>query len=196
MLAVPSPLTSTHIHWFYLGSQGQTNILGVMMSDDASFKDQIEKVAKKVRQKTGWVLRKFYSRKTLLMKTLFKTLVVPHIARNCGCQWNLLKSWKLKRYKGTLWTGFQPWEETTTGQSWRSWRWPRCKEGRREWYTSGRSNILIWFGESLYLITNSSHSFQTLFMFSSKLAIHNWFSCLVSSNQNWHAQYGLWPWLR
>ena len=53
--------------------------LGVMMSDDATFKDQIEKVAKKVRQKTGWVLRTFYSRKTLLMKTLFKTLVVPHI---------------------------------------------------------------------------------------------------------------------
>ena len=50
-----------------------------MMSDDATFKDQIEKVAKKVRQKTGWVLRTFYSRKTLLMKTLFKTLVVPHI---------------------------------------------------------------------------------------------------------------------
>ena len=53
--------------------------LGVMMSDDGSFKDQIEKVAKKVRQKTGWVLRTFYSRNTLLMKTLFKTLVVPHI---------------------------------------------------------------------------------------------------------------------
>ena len=53
--------------------------LGIMMSEDATFKDQIEKVAKKVRQKTGWVLRTFYSRKTLLMKTLFKTLVVPHI---------------------------------------------------------------------------------------------------------------------
>ena len=39
--------------------------LGVMMSDDASFKDQIEKVVKKVRQKTGWVLRTFYSRKTM-----------------------------------------------------------------------------------------------------------------------------------
>ena len=51
----------------------------VMMSDDATYMDQIEKVAKKVRQKTGWVLRTFYSRKTLLMKTLFKTLVVPHI---------------------------------------------------------------------------------------------------------------------
>ena len=49
-----------------------------MMSDDATYMDQIEKVAKKVRQKTGWVLRTFYSRKTLLMKTLFKTLVVPH----------------------------------------------------------------------------------------------------------------------
>ena len=53
--------------------------LGVLMSDDATFRDQIEKVARKVRQKTGWVLRTFYSRKPLLMKTLFKTLIVPHI---------------------------------------------------------------------------------------------------------------------
>ena len=64
--------------------------LGVMMSDDASFKDQIEKVAKKVRQKTGWVLRTFYSRKTLLMKTLFKTLVVPHIDY-CSQLWMPIK---------------------------------------------------------------------------------------------------------
>ena len=64
--------------------------LGVMMSDDGSFKDQIEKVAKKVRQKTGWVLRTFYSRNTLLMKTLFKTLVVPHIDY-CSQLWMPIK---------------------------------------------------------------------------------------------------------
>ena len=64
--------------------------LGVLMSDDATFKDQIEKVAKKVRQKIGWVLRTFYSRKTLLMKTLFKTLVVPHIDY-CSQLWMPIK---------------------------------------------------------------------------------------------------------
>ena len=65
--------------------------LGVMMSDDASFKDHIDKVMKKVRQKTGWVLRTFYSRKTMLMKTLFKTLILPHVDY-CSQLWMPVKT--------------------------------------------------------------------------------------------------------
>ena len=53
--------------------------LGVIMSDDGSFDEQIIKVVKKVRQKTGWILRTFYSRNQELMKTLYKSLVVPHV---------------------------------------------------------------------------------------------------------------------
>ena len=53
--------------------------LGVIMSEDATFNEHIEAVAKKVRQKTGWVLRTFYSRKLEFMKTTFKTLILPHV---------------------------------------------------------------------------------------------------------------------
>ena len=53
--------------------------LGVIMSDDGSFDEQINKVANKARQKTGWILRTFYSRNQELMKTLYKSLVVLHV---------------------------------------------------------------------------------------------------------------------
>ena len=72
--------------------------LGVMMSDDASFKDHIDKVMKKVRQKTGWVLRTFYSRKTMLMKTLFKTLILPHVDY-CSQLWMPVKTMEILKIK-------------------------------------------------------------------------------------------------
>lgn len=53
--------------------------LGVILSDTAKFDKQIESVAKKTRQKAGWVLRTFYSRNTQFMKSIYKTLVVPHV---------------------------------------------------------------------------------------------------------------------
>ena len=65
--------------------------LGVILSDDASFDDHILKVAKKVRQKIGWVMRTFYSRRQDLMKTLFKSLIVPHVDY-CSQLWMPIKS--------------------------------------------------------------------------------------------------------
>ena len=56
------------------------------MSDDATFDKHIENVVKKVRQKTGWVLRTFYSRRQDIMKTLFKSLIAPHI-NYCSQLW-------------------------------------------------------------------------------------------------------------
>ena len=53
--------------------------LGVQLSDDASFNAQIEKVIKKARQKSGWVLRTFYCRRPEFLKQMFKTLIQPHI---------------------------------------------------------------------------------------------------------------------
>ena len=53
--------------------------LGIIMSDDAKFKEHIDKVANKVRQKIGWVLRTFYTRRTDILKQLWKTLVQCHI---------------------------------------------------------------------------------------------------------------------
>ena len=51
--------------------------LGVIMNDQATFKDHIEKAISKARQKIGWILRTFMSRNTWFMKHLFKTLVIP-----------------------------------------------------------------------------------------------------------------------
>ena len=49
------------------------------MSEDATSNEQIEAVAKKVRQKTGWVIRTIYSRTQDFMKKMFKKLIVPQV---------------------------------------------------------------------------------------------------------------------
>jgi hypothetical protein len=53
--------------------------LGVIMSDTGKFDDHIEHVAKKVRTKVGWILRTFYTRRTDILKQLWKTLCQCHI---------------------------------------------------------------------------------------------------------------------
>jgi hypothetical protein len=53
--------------------------LGVIMTDDGRFEDHINKVVKTVRQKVGWILRSFYTRRTDVMKQLWKSLVQCHI---------------------------------------------------------------------------------------------------------------------
>ena len=44
--------------------------LEVIMADDGRFDCHIEKVVKKVRQKIGWILRTFYTRRTDMLKQL------------------------------------------------------------------------------------------------------------------------------
>ena len=53
--------------------------LGVMLSEDAQFKNHIDKVVAKTRQKSGWILRTFVNRSPYLMRTLLKTLVLAHV---------------------------------------------------------------------------------------------------------------------
>ena len=53
--------------------------LGVILSEDGKFKLHIEKVATKVRQKIGWILRSFFTRNANHLKQLWKTLVQCHI---------------------------------------------------------------------------------------------------------------------
>ena len=53
--------------------------LGVILSQEATFSAHVQHVEKKVRQKIGWVLRTFYTRNAGFMKTLYKTLIVPHV---------------------------------------------------------------------------------------------------------------------
>ena len=53
--------------------------LGVILSDTGKFEDHIVKVSKKVRQKVGWILSSFYTRRADVLKHLWKTLVQCHI---------------------------------------------------------------------------------------------------------------------
>ena len=53
--------------------------LGVQLQEDATFKDHIESICKKARQKCGWLFRSFYSRKPDFLKHMFNSLVQPHI---------------------------------------------------------------------------------------------------------------------
>ena len=53
--------------------------LGVILSDDATFEHQIDKVTKKARQKGGWIMRTFYSREQHFMRHMYNTLVQPHL---------------------------------------------------------------------------------------------------------------------
>ena len=53
--------------------------LGIIMSDNAKFDDHHDKVIRTVRKKIGWILRTFSTRRTEVMKQLWKTLVQCHI---------------------------------------------------------------------------------------------------------------------
>ena len=53
--------------------------LGITMSDDATFTDQVDKVSRKAKQKCGWILRTFYCRKMNFLRKMFNTYVIPHM---------------------------------------------------------------------------------------------------------------------
>ena len=53
--------------------------LGVILSDDTKFEEQVESVTKKANQKAGWICRTFYSREARFMIQTFNTLVQPHL---------------------------------------------------------------------------------------------------------------------
>ena len=53
--------------------------LGVIMSDNGKFNEHIEKVTKVVRQKMGWVMRTFHTRRADILMQLWKTLLQCHI---------------------------------------------------------------------------------------------------------------------
>ena len=53
--------------------------LGITVNNQATFDDHIANVCVKVRQKCGWILRTFHTRKPFVLKQLWKQLVQPHI---------------------------------------------------------------------------------------------------------------------
>ena len=61
--------------------------LGIMMSNTATFALHIKNIVKNARDKMGWVLRVFQSRKRSFMLTLLKSLVIP-LLEYCCQLWN------------------------------------------------------------------------------------------------------------
>ena len=59
--------------------QSSVRDLGVILSDDGKFEAHLEKVCRKVRQKSGWIFRSFHTRRLDVMKHLWKTLVQCHV---------------------------------------------------------------------------------------------------------------------
>ena len=49
------------------------------MSNDGTFSNHVEFVCKKVKQRSGWILRTFKSRQTWFLKFMWKSLVQGHI---------------------------------------------------------------------------------------------------------------------
>ena len=75
--------------------------LGVQLTDNGAFEEHIDKVCKKVRQKSGWLFRTFYSRNTLFLRQLFKSLVQPHIDY-CSQLWAPLEGPNLDKIEKLL----------------------------------------------------------------------------------------------
>ena len=74
---------------------------GVIMSSDGEFEAQINKACQKSRQKCGWILRTFYSRKQFFMRHEFNTLVQPHLDY-CVQLWAPHEGPKLDQIEDTL----------------------------------------------------------------------------------------------
>ena len=57
--------------------------LGIMMSEDVTFKENIEIMVKRGKRMAGWALRTFKSRDKTVMLTLYKALIRPFIEYGC-----------------------------------------------------------------------------------------------------------------
>ncbi len=69
--------------------------LGIIMNSNHTFSDHIKRVCEKSKQKCGWILRTFRTRDTEVLKTLWKSLVQPHIDY-CSQLWAPYKSGEIQ----------------------------------------------------------------------------------------------------
>ena len=74
--------------------------LGISMSADCTFRDQINKMCQSAKNMCSWILRIFESRCTNLMLTLWKTLLIP-ILDYCSQLWRA-RSNKSRSFKRSL----------------------------------------------------------------------------------------------
>ena len=87
----------------YTGPEGQVitekdNVrdLGVLMTNNATFINHINKAVITAKQKCGWIMRTFRSREPTVMRTLWNSLVQPHLDY-CSQLWMPTKRGELQR---------------------------------------------------------------------------------------------------
>ena len=69
--------------------------LGLLMNDQATWKNHVDKVCSQVNQKAGWILRTFRCRTTSFIKQMWKSLIQGHIDY-CSQLWQPLKFGELQ----------------------------------------------------------------------------------------------------
>ena len=79
----------------------QVKDLGIILTDDGKFEEQIEIAAKKARQKCGWLLRSFYTRNETFLRQMFNTLVQPHLDY-CSQLWSPQEGQHLDKMESVL----------------------------------------------------------------------------------------------
>ena len=94
----------------YLTPQGKTitnkntvKDLGVLMSNDCLFKQQINAVAEKAKNLISWILRTFKTREYEVMITLYKSLVIP-ILEYCSVLWSPINKGSIQQLESIQWS--------------------------------------------------------------------------------------------
>ena len=53
--------------------------LGILIDSDLKFTSHVTSVIKKVKQRSGWIFRNFTSRNHTILKTMWKSIIQPHL---------------------------------------------------------------------------------------------------------------------
>ena len=77
--------------------------LGVLMSDDCRFKQQINAISEKAKNLISWILRTFKTREYEVMITLYKSLVLP-ILEYCSVLWSPIDTGTIQQLEAIQWS--------------------------------------------------------------------------------------------
>ena len=77
--------------------------LGVLMSDDCTFKANIDKVIEKAKNISSWVLRTFKTRQEKPMLLLFKMLILP-VLEYCSVLWSPQDVGSIQKLESVQWS--------------------------------------------------------------------------------------------
>ena len=116
--------------------------LGIIMSDDGKFTHHVDKVVKQVRQKSGWILRTFYSRQTELLKQLWKSLAQCHIDYSSQLYMPAGHSDDMKRIEQLLYNFTRKIPELRSGNYWQNLK--RLKMFSQERRMERYRMIYVW----------------------------------------------------